>query len=66
MSYESTLSRDPAGYCKLFGVEYQGGSNRNKWRRCSLTMHDRDAIERNAAELARQERWFAWRVIEVA
>lgn len=65
MSYESTLTRDANGYCKLFGLEYRIWLGR-KWRRCSLTMHDRHAIEQQAELLAAQDNWSGWRVIEVA
>lgn len=63
--YESTLTRDANGYCKLFGIEFKMLNSR-KWKRASLTMHHRAAIQDQAALLGEQEGWNAWRVVEVA
>lgn len=58
-------TRDDKGYCKLFGLEYRLVDKR-KWWTCSLTMHDRAAIEGQAQLLAKQDSWAEWRVVEVA
>ena len=47
----------------MFGVEFKMSGMR-KWRKCSLEMRDRAAIEQQAKLLAVQESWSEWRIIE--
>lgn len=64
MNYESTLTRDDKGYCKLFGLEFKTGKSR-RWQKCSLTMRDRDALRVQAELLTKQEGWSCWRTVEI-